>query len=151
LPGEGPERGDLEARIARAGLQTRITLPGWTDRVSEFLSPADIFVRRPLSGGFSAGGARRNGERHADRRKRDRRTEGFSGRQSITALLVPPSDSARAVDALARLIDDDSLRESPAVVPAPKPNSAYSFSASAAASLAALENVLAGRAISVNA
>jgi glycosyltransferase involved in cell wall biosynthesis len=150
IAGEGPERGQLEARIARAGLQMRITLPGWTDRVSEFLSPADIFVLPSFQEDFPLAvlDAMANGMPIV--------ASAIDGPKdflvdSRTALLVPPNDSHALADALAHLIDDDSLRESLGRAARAEAEQRYSFPAIGRRLAAALENVLAGRAISVNA
>jgi glycosyltransferase involved in cell wall biosynthesis len=44
IAGEGEERGELEARIARHGLQDVVRLPGWTDAPAAFLAGLDLFV-----------------------------------------------------------------------------------------------------------
>jgi glycosyltransferase involved in cell wall biosynthesis len=65
-----------------------------------------------------------------------------------TALLAPPNDSHALANALARLINDDSLRESLGRATRAEAEQRYSFSAIGQRLAAALENVLAGRAIS---
>jgi glycosyltransferase involved in cell wall biosynthesis len=147
IAGEGAERGDLEARIARGGLQPRITLPGWTDRVAEFLSPADIFVLPSFQEDFPLAvlDAMASGMpivASAIDGPRDFLVDG------MTALLVPPNDSHALANALARLIENDALRESLGRAARAEAERQYSFSAIGRGLRAALENVLAGRAIS---
>ena len=44
LLGEGPQRGELEARIAAAGLSRRILLPGYQDNMADWLGALDALV-----------------------------------------------------------------------------------------------------------
>lgn len=146
IAGEGPERGALQARIARAGLQARITLPGWTDRVAEFLSPADIFVLPSFQEDFPLAvlDAMASGMpivASAIDGPKDFLVDGK------TALLVPPNDSHALTTALARLIGDDCLRESLGRAARSEAEQNYSFDAIGRRLAAALKNVLAGRAI----
>jgi glycosyltransferase involved in cell wall biosynthesis len=147
IAGEGPERSDLESRIAHAGLQARITLPGWTDRVAEFLSPADIFVLPSFQEDFPLAvlDAMASGMPIVASAIDGPKDFLVDGR---TALLAPPNDSHALANALARLINDDSLRESLGRAARAEAKQRYSFSAIGQRLAAALENVLAGRAIS---
>jgi glycosyltransferase involved in cell wall biosynthesis len=147
IAGEGPERGDLEARIARADLQNRITLPGWTDRVAEFLSPADIFVLPSFQEDFPLAvlDAMASGMPIV--------ASGIDGPKDFlvdgkTALLVPPNDSPALTSALTRMINDSSLRESLGRAARAEAERQYSLDAIGRRLASALENVLAGRAIS---
>jgi glycosyltransferase involved in cell wall biosynthesis len=147
IAGEGPERGGLEARIAHAGLQARITLPGWTDRVAEFLSPADIFVLPSFQEDFPLAvlDAMASGMpivASAIDGPKDFLVDG------ATALLVPPHDSHALANAVARLINDASLRESLGREARAEAEQRYSFSAIGRRLAAALQNVLAGHPIS---
>lgn len=42
--GDGPDRGELEARIAELGLSERVTLPGFSEKVAAAMAGADAFV-----------------------------------------------------------------------------------------------------------
>lgn len=147
IAGEGPERGDLQGQIARAGLQARITLPGWTDRVAGFLSAADIFVLPSFQEDFPLAvlDAMASGipiVASAIDGPKDFLMDGK------TALLVPPNDSRALADALARLINDDSLRETLGRAARAGAERQYSFDAIGRRLATALENVLDGRPIS---
>lgn len=52
LYGDGPQRADLQQRIVQNGLQSRITLHGYTDQSHAMLSAADIFVLPSRYEGF---------------------------------------------------------------------------------------------------
>jgi glycosyltransferase involved in cell wall biosynthesis len=147
IAGEGPERSDLEARIARGCLQARIVLPGWTDRVAEFLSPADIFVLPSFQEDFPLAvlDAMASGMpivASAIDGPKDFLVDGK------TALLVPPNDSRALANALMRLIENDVLRASLGRAARAEAERQYSFDAIGRRLRAVLENVLAGRAIS---
>lgn len=147
IAGEGPERRDLETRIAQADLQGRIILPGWTDRVAEFLSPSDIFVLPSFQEDFPLAvlDAMASGTpivASAIDGPKDFLVDGK------TALLVPPNDSHALANALARLVNDDSLRGSLGRAARAEAEEKYSFDAIGRRLATALENVLAGRAIS---
>src|SRR5438132_4905294 len=128
IAGEGPERDDLERRIAQAALQSRIILPGWTDRVAEFLSPADIFVLPSFQEDFPLAvlDAMASGMpivASAIDGPKDFLADGK------TALLVPPKNSQTLANAIERLIKDDSLRESLGRAAGAEAKQRYSFSA----------------------
>lgn len=147
IAGEGRERTDLEARIARAGLQARVTLPGWTDGVAEFLSPLDIFVLPSFQEDFPLAllDAMASGMpivASAIDGPKDFLADGE------TALLVPPNDSCALTNALERLVRDDALRESLGRAARAAAEGKYSFDAIGRRLAAALENVIAGRPIS---
>jgi len=146
IAGEGPERSDLEARIARAGLQAHIALPGWTDRVADFLSPADIFVLPSFQEDFPLAvlDAMASGipiVASAIDGPKDFLVDGS------TALLVPPNDPRALANATLRLIEDDSLRESLGRAARAEAEQRYSFAAVGRRLLRALDNVIAGRSI----
>jgi len=147
IAGEGPERGDLEAQIAGAALQARIALPGWTDRVAEFLSPSDIFVLPSFQEDFPLAvlDAMASGMPIVASAIDGPKDFLIDGR---TALLVPPDDSQALANALARLINDNSLRESLGRAARAEAEQCYSFPAIGHRLAAALENVMARRAIS---
>jgi len=147
IAGEGPERSDLEARVAHAGLRARITLPGWTDRVAEFFSSVDIFVLPSFQEDFPLAvlEAMASGMpivASAIDGPKDFLIDGE------TALLVSPNDSRALTSALERLIGDHALRESLGRAALAEAESKYSFDAIGRRLAAALENVLAGRPIS---
>ncbi|HEX9158619.1 MAG TPA: glycosyltransferase, partial [Rhizomicrobium sp.] len=147
IAGEGPERSALEARVAHARFQDRVILPGWTDRVAEFLSPADIFVLPSFQEDFPLAvlDAMASGMpivASAIDGPRDFLVDGK------TALLVPPNDAHALANAIARLINDNLLRESLGRTARAEAERCYSFDAIGRRLAAALENVLAGRAIS---
>lgn len=50
--GEGPKRQELESQIGRAGLTTRVLLPGWVDNLHEHFASADIFAMSSRSEAF---------------------------------------------------------------------------------------------------
>lgn len=147
IAGEGPERGNLEAEIARAGLSSVITLPGWTNDVAAFLSNADIFalpsfqedfplaVLDAMASGMPIVASAIDGPRDFLR-------------DGATALMVAPNDAEALATALGRLIESVSLRESLGRTARVEAESRYSFQAIGARLAAALENVLAGRPIS---
>ncbi|HLY07481.1 MAG TPA: glycosyltransferase [Rhizomicrobium sp.] len=147
IAGDGSERGDLETRIARAGLRDRITLPGWTDRVAEFLSPADIFVLPSFQEDFPLAvlDAMASGMPIVASEIDGPKDFLVDGK---TALLVPPNDSHALRGALARLINNDSLRESLGRAARADAERCYSFDAIGRRLGLALGNVLAGRPIS---
>jgi glycosyltransferase involved in cell wall biosynthesis len=147
IAGEGSERGNLEAQIARAGLQARITLPGWTDRVADFLSAADIFVLPSFQEDFPLAvlDAMASGMPIV--------ASAIDGPKDFladceTALLVAPNNSAALANALERLIGDPILRESLGRAARAEAEQRYSFCAIGRHLATALENVLAGRSIS---
>jgi glycosyltransferase involved in cell wall biosynthesis len=147
IAGEGPERIDLEACIVRASLRSHINLPGWTDQVADFLSCADIFVLPSFQEDFPLAvlDAMASGMpiiASAIDGPRDFLVDG------TTALLVPPNNSAALAEALERLIKDDRLRESLGRAARAEAERRYSFDAIGRRLAVALENVLAGRAIS---
>ena len=147
IAGEGPERSDLETRIANAGLGARIALPGWTDRVAEFLAPADIFVLPSFQEDFPLAvlDAMASGMpmvASAIDGPKDFLADGK------TALLVPPGDATALAKAIRRLIEDASLREALGRAARAEAEQKYSFPAIGRRLAAALGNVLAGRPIS---
>ena len=147
IAGEGPERADLESRVARAGLQEWISLPGWTDAVAQFLSSGDIFVLPSFQEDFPLAvlDAMASGMPIVASAIDGPKDFLIDGK---TALLVPPNDSRAMANALTRLIKDDVLRESLGRAARVEAEHRYSFEAIGRRLAAALENVLAGRPIS---
>jgi len=147
IAGEGPERTALEAEIAREGLASRIALPGWTDRVAEFLSGADIFVLPSFQEDFPLAvlDAMASGMpivASAIDGPKDFLVDGK------TALLVPADDPLALADGLERLILCPTLRESLGHAARAAAGRDYSFETIGKRLATALQNVLDGRSIS---
>jgi len=147
IAGEGPERAALEAQIGRACLASRITLPGWSDRVADYLTSADIFVLPSLQEDFPLAllDAMASGlpiVASAIEGPKDFLVDGE------TALLVPPNDSAALARALARLIEDSPLREYLGRNARAAAVGNYSFESVGRRLASALQNVLERRPIS---
>ena len=147
VAGEGPEREGLMAEIARESLGEKVTLPGWTDSVADFLARGDIFVLPSFQEDFPLAvlDAMASGMpivASAIDGPKDFLVEGE------TALLVPPGDPAALAQALARLIGDDALRETLGRAARAEAIAKYSFEAVGRQLAQALRNVLAGRPIS---
>jgi sugar transferase (PEP-CTERM/EpsH1 system associated) len=110
IAGDGPLRPELEARIARRGLEEHVRLLGHRSDVEAIVAGLDVFVQSSTSEGMSntileamASGvpvvATRVGG--ADEMVVD----------GDTGILVPPSDAKRMADALERLVSNASLRQ----------------------------------------
>jgi len=128
-------------------LQARITLPGWTDRVAEFLSPADVFVLPSFQEDFPLAvlDAMASGMPIVASAIDGPKDFLLDGK---TALLMPPNDSHALANALMHLINDNALRESLGRTGRAEAERCYSFEAIGRRLAAVLENVLAGRPIS---
>ncbi|MDD3312786.1 glycosyltransferase family 4 protein [Pseudodesulfovibrio sp.] len=108
--GEGPNRADLERRIAAAGLADRILLPGWTDDLAADMAAGEFFVLSSEYEGF--------GNVVAEALAVGLPVVSFdcpSGpgeivRHEVDGLLVPPLDVAGLAGAMARLMGDADLR-----------------------------------------
>lgn len=147
IAGDGPERASLEAAVERRQLLQRVTLPGWTDDIAGFLSRADIFALPSFQEDFPLAvlDAMASGMpivASAIDGPKDFLVEG------ATALLVPPNDPESLANALERLIDNAALRKALGCAARAEAERSYSFEAIGRRLRAALENVLAGRAIS---
>jgi glycosyltransferase involved in cell wall biosynthesis len=147
IAGEGPERQTLEARITSDAVAARVSLPGWTDNVPEFLATGDIFVLPSFQEDFPLAvlDAMASGMpivASAIDGPKDFLVDGE------TALLVPPGDPSALADALALLIADASLRAKLGRSARRIAVETYSFEAIGRRLASALRNVLAGRAIS---
>lgn len=147
IAGEGPEREALQSQIARAKLENRIALPGWTDSVADFLAPDDIFVLPSFQEDFPLAvlDAMASGMpivASAIDGPKDFLVEGE------TALLVPPGEPAALAQAIARLIGDDTLRATLGRAARAEAVMKYSFEAVGKQLGHALRNVVAGRPIS---
>jgi glycosyltransferase involved in cell wall biosynthesis len=147
LAGEGAERRKLESLIHRENLAAKVTLPGWTDRVAEFLSNADLFVLPSFQEDFPLAVL-------------DAMASGMPIIASAidgpgdflvdteTALLVPPNEPAALARALRRLVEDGTLRETLGRKARAAAERNYSFNAVSRRLGSAMRNVLEGRPIS---
>lgn len=147
IAGDGPERAGLKSVIDRDTLSKSVTLPGWTDDVAMFLSGADIFALPSFQEDFPLAvlDAMASGMPIV--------ASAIDGPKDFlihgtTALLVPPNDTAALADALQRLIEDASLRESLGRNARRHAERSYSFEAIGAKLVSALQNVLEHRPIS---
>ncbi|MGH6879130.1 MAG: glycosyltransferase family 4 protein [Rhizomicrobium sp.] len=147
IAGEGAERSNLEDQLRREHLETRISLPGWTDRVADFLAEADLFVLPSFQEDFplAALDAMASGMpivASAIDGPKDFLVDGE------TALLVPPNEPDALAGALTRLIGDAALRERLGRKAREAAVQNYSFEAVARHLSSAMRNVLDGRPIS---
>lgn len=109
--GEGTLRPALQAQVREAGLENRIFLPGNVGNVGDWYERADIYVMSSRFEGFpnTLAEAMSYGVA-AVSFDCDTGPRGII-RHNADGLLVPPSDSAGLKTALARLMDDESLRK----------------------------------------
>lgn len=147
IAGEGPERDRIEAQIERAALKDRISLPGWSDRVAEYLMDGDIFALPSFQEDFPLAvlDAMASGTpivASAIDGPKDFLEDGK------TALLVPSDDATALAQALERLMGDAELRERLGRAGRTAAIGHYGFERVGARLSAALDNVLAGRPIS---
>lgn len=104
-----PVEGDLAARVAGLGLQGAILTTGFTERVADYLSAADIFVLPSYREGMprSILEAMAAGKPVVASNIRGCREEVVNG---VTGFLVPVREVGPLSTALARLADDPDLR-----------------------------------------
>lgn len=108
--GEGNQRAALEQQVAQAGLAHRIRLPGRAGNVGDWYSAADLYVMSSRFEGFpnTLVEAMAHGlpavSFDCDTGPRD------IIRHEVDGLLVPNGDVAALVQALGRLMADESLR-----------------------------------------
>lgn len=109
--GDGPDRPALQAQIASAGLQDRISLPGRAGNVGEWYAAADLYVVSSRFEGFpnTLAEAMAHGlpvvSFDCDTGPRD------IVQHEVDGLLVPAGDVAKLEAALRRLMDDAPLRK----------------------------------------
>jgi glycosyltransferase involved in cell wall biosynthesis len=147
IAGEGPERRKLEGAIRDESVAAKVTLPGWTNDVADFLSGADLFVLPSFQEDFPLAvlDAMASGMPIV--------SSAIDGPKDFlvdtqTALLVPPDDPAALANALRRLIEDGALRERLGRNARAAAEQNYSFEAVARQLGSAMRNVLDGRPIS---
>ena len=109
IAGEGPLRPDLEARIARLGLEGTVRLLGHCRDVETMLAGLDIFVQSSTSEGMS------NTILEAMAAGLPIVATGVGGADEMvvdgeTGILVPPAEPGNLADALDRLLQGESLR-----------------------------------------
>jgi glycosyltransferase involved in cell wall biosynthesis len=109
LVGDGPERAALEARAAVLGLTDRVTVTGWTDRATDYLSSLDVLA---LSSDYEGLPLVVLEAMHAGLPvvASDVGSVAEAVAHEQTGLLVPAGDEAALAAALARLRDDPGLR-----------------------------------------
>lgn len=147
IAGEGSERARIESQIEAAGLTEQISLPGWTDRVAEYLANGDIFALPSFQEDFPLAvlDAMASGlpiVASAIDGPKDFLVDGEN------ALLVPPNEASALANALERLIGDPALRERLGRAARDAALRNYGFEAVGARLSTAVENVLAKRPIS---
>lgn len=110
IAGEGPLRADLLARVAAAGLEHRVMLPGRIGNMADWYARADLYAMTSLYEGFpnTLLEALASGlpvvSVDCDTGPRDIVRHGIDG------LLVAPADPAALQRSLATLMDDQALR-----------------------------------------
>jgi glycosyltransferase involved in cell wall biosynthesis len=147
IAGDGPERGNLQSQIDRGSLASRIFLPGWRDNVADFLAGGDIFVLPSFQEDLPLAvlDAMASGMPIV--------ASDIDGPNELlvdgeTALLVPSHDPAALAGALARLAQDEVLREKLGRGARAAAERNYSFGAIGGRLALALKNVMEGRPIS---
>lgn len=109
IVGGGEEHQALTTLAAGLGLDSRVTITGWTDRVRDFLAEADVFVLPSRSEGFPLAivEAMQAGLPVVATNVGSVSEAVADGR---TGLLVPKDDPHTLAAALRKLIDDSDLR-----------------------------------------
>ncbi|HEY1614847.1 MAG TPA: glycosyltransferase [Rhizomicrobium sp.] len=147
IAGEGPEREKLLAQIRDGGLSDRVSLPGWTDDVANYLAAADLFVLPSFQEDFplavlDAMAAGLPIVASAIDGPKDFLVDGETG------MLVPPNDPTALADQLARVLASQPLRARTGTAARRAAEQSYSFQTIGRRLTTALENVIAGRPIS---
>jgi glycosyltransferase involved in cell wall biosynthesis len=109
IAGDGPLRGDLQARIARLGLERSVRLLGYRTDVEAIFAGLDVFVQPSKSEGMS------NTILEAMASGLPVVATNVGGADEMvvdgkTGVLVPPTDFDKLADALDRLASSASLR-----------------------------------------
>jgi L-malate glycosyltransferase len=111
IAGEGPERGSLEALIARLDLSDSVELAGWVEheQLPTFLGGLDVFALPSTWEGFGVSAV------EASAVGLPVVASNIHGipdavRDGVTGLLVPPKSPAAIATAVTRLVEDESLR-----------------------------------------
>ncbi len=144
IAGEGPSRGALEAQIARASLDGRVSLGGWIDDVAGFLAQADVFAFPSFQEDFPLAvlDAMASGlpilSSHIDGPKEIL----VAGK---TGVFFEPDDADGLAEGLARLAADRALRETLGRGARAEAEARYSFPAVGERLGQVLDNILAGR------
>ncbi|MBT0960608.1 TIGR03088 family PEP-CTERM/XrtA system glycosyltransferase [Denitromonas iodatirespirans] len=152
IVGDGPQRGEVEAEIAAAGVQDQVWLAGARDDVPALLQSMDVFVLPSKAEGISntlleamasglpviateVGG---NGELVQAER---------------TGLLVPPEDPAAMAGAMRALFHDPARRSAQRLAARARIEAEFSLDAMVAGYMAVYDRMLtrAGRAVAVSA
>jgi glycosyltransferase involved in cell wall biosynthesis len=111
IAGEGPERPQLEAQIARLGLGDSVQLLGWLEHehLPAFLQELDVFTLPSTWEGFGVSAVEASAMQLP---VVGTNVHGIPDavRDGTTGLLVPPADPPSLAAALTRLIDDPVLR-----------------------------------------
>ncbi|RMI06955.1 MAG: glycosyltransferase family 1 protein [Calditrichaeota bacterium] len=105
--GDGPQRAEVEAEIARLGLEERVAMPGWVspDEVMEYMRESDILLMPSLSEGMPVVGVQALATGLAlvvsD-------IGGFAGlvEQGVNGYLCPVGEDGAFARALSRLLTD---------------------------------------------
>ena len=105
--GEGEERPALQAAISRLGLKDNVHLPGFLDRVPEFLNLVDVYTAPSVMEGLNTSLA------DALAAKCPAVASSVGGIPELviheqTGLLVPPADPTALANAIVQLLDDPS-------------------------------------------
>jgi glycosyltransferase involved in cell wall biosynthesis len=110
IAGDGPERGALERRARALGLAQRVHFLGWRSDASDLLAACDVFVLPSRLEGLGVAAL----EAMAAARPVVASAVGGLADAVVherTGLLVPPDDPGALGAALARLLEDPSLRK----------------------------------------
>lgn len=111
IAGDGPDRPELEARIAAAGLGNRVRLPGAVGNIGDWYARADIFALTSRFEGFP--NALLEAMAHGVPPIAFDCLTGPSEliRDAENGLLVPLNDTEGLVEGLAKLMGDEGLRQ----------------------------------------
>lgn len=111
IAGDGPCRAPLEARIVSLGLQSRVHMPGVVGNIGDWYHAADLYVMTSAYEGFpnTLAEALAHGlpavSLDCDTGPRD------IVRHEVDGLLIDPADQSAFIHGLARLMEDEALRQ----------------------------------------